>query len=514
MSCASNAKVPGDELALLVWLAAPAVERILRLLLPWDRARLRAVSRALAAAVPAETCAPCFSAMLRRGGPALFRYDDDYLGYTPANYDVYDAVVADNPHAVRWLCRHASISGLPSTRKLVKLAVRCGSITVLCALLDAHPRHCDTDVLHMAVTAGRERESLELLRRILRTRDDKGGPERRIALDRVANAAARAGLPGVVEAILRTAAPGDRTRRLVNRELFLQDPERERIAWAIRAGDVARAELLIRAATCPPVTVLWWVLLDVAAHSSRAYDMLCWTRDAMCAGGCDPDGREAEVPGWRDRVFQCAIHAHADTSVGALRWLVDCAGFVPCCYDVMKAMDADNAPCVGYLARHICPALSPIGEILAYYLFEQLVRALEHGHRRTAEALADALADGATPANADDDMPVLLQIGSCADPELRAYAVAVLRRRGLVSPLPHGGEFLRMCDRESLTANQLAVLASAGYRLDADRTAWLDWLWPERARKDVPAVLVLYAYRLHARYTRRVRACTDGATQR
>ena len=116
--------------------------RLVALLAPWERARLRRVCRTLAGAVPVAACAPSLASMVRArgGGAALLRYGAGDA--RPCWAHAFVAVEADAADALRWML-HAD-TGLPEVRRdaqrLARLAVRVGSAAawrILCTVAAA-----------------------------------------------------------------------------------------------------------------------------------------------------------------------------------------------------------------------------------------------------------------------------------------------------------------------------------------------------------------------------------------
>ena len=82
----------------------PARDAVLRALLPWERAPLRATCRVLRDAVPAAACAPSMDAMARRGTlPWLMRHDAPTPPRVLTPLHVRRAIDADNVDALRWM---------------------------------------------------------------------------------------------------------------------------------------------------------------------------------------------------------------------------------------------------------------------------------------------------------------------------------------------------------------------------------------------------------------------------
>ena len=498
--------------------AVPAAERLLRLLAPWDRARLRATSRVLAGVVPRALCAPCLSAMLRHGGPALFRHDArPPAGVALCADHLYDAVAADNPHAVRWLRASAAIPDAPSAGEIVDVAARWDSRAVLCALLDEEPRLCTDKVLRTALRAMREHVATELLGRLLRR---PHGDER---LGDITIEAVFYGLASVVEDAVRAhsaAAPrqgqsGAAATTAAARVGWVDgdDPSAhpmDRIKQAIRAGNLPLAESVASAMSAKLPRVFAHALVQMATDAPRAYDALRWAHAFLAARGVGPHtlaisyvpptlyGPEpgARDPTWNETLADVAVGNRNDPTAGAVRWLEEHAGVVP---DIAHLESASKHRSV-HAVRHLVGRLRPQLAVLVKMLAECLLR----NFWRMADlmAAAVAVASGHHADRTDDAFAWLLLHVLSADDRCRAYAAALLRRHGLLRSL--GGAFLREVDRCTPSARHLGALAAAGCRLDADRAAWLDWLWPERARPGhaVPTVDLLYAYRLHARYAR------------
>ena len=501
--------------------AAPAAERLLRLLAPWDRARLRATSCALAGVVPHALCAPCLSAMLRHGGPALFRHDaTPPAGVALCADHLYDAVAADNAHAVRWLRASAAIPDAPSAAAIVDTAAQWDSRAVLCALLDEEPRLCTGKVLRTALREMRGQVASEVLGRILRR---PHGDEHLVDITLVATFC---GLASVVEDAVRAhsaaaaAAPHQRqsgaaaateAAAAAARVGWVDDNDpsahpMHRIQRLVRAGNLPLAESVASAMFATQPHAFDYDLVRVAADAPRAYDALRWAHAFLAARGVGAHamaisyappllhGPEpgARGPTWNETLANIAVGNRSDPTAGAIRWLEEHAGFVPDTAHLGAAIGHRSVHAVRYLMGRLRPPLASLAEAL--------VKCVLQKSWRMADLMAAAVAGagGHHVGRTDDAFAWLLVRVLSANDRCRAYAAALLRRHGLLRSL--GGVFLSEIDHYVLSDRELRALAAAGCRLDADRAAWLDWLWPERARKAVPTADLLYAYRLHARY--------------
>ena len=441
------------SLACVVAVAAPAADRLVALLAPWDRARLRLVCRALAAAVPVGSCAPTLAAMVRARGAGLLRYGagDAHAGWT----HVLVAVEADAADALRWLLRPGRCAAQDRTWELARLALGMGSVAawrvvepllprqglggastlladaclggcgVLVAERAAAAAYCDDshDDAHLALLGTIEQawrmDTPDVLLPFLSFR------HRTTLYGSFASGAALA--MGRRE----LAEPCDWAGRLLPSSLLVA---------ALRGGDLPLAELALRRR--PPLDAA----VCYAAQARRNVPaVLEWAADAR--GAVDPN--------------EAARYAIRADAVDALRWLSRRAGLVPfSAHELLMACHHNAAACVAFLADEA--GVRPASETLCVALRSEAYRAAEAVAVRVAPLDAAAF--------------VRLAVALSADRCGGVRAMALLRRHALL-PAP-GPAFLRACADSLRRTRELRALAMAGYRVDADARTWFDSVRP------------------------------------
>ena len=460
--------------------AEPAAQRLVWLLPPWDRARLRLTCRALAAAVPTEACYPTLTAMARAGGAALLRYDVPApAGATLGKTHARVAVVSDNADALAWMeaCGAFAWRTDPAHASwLVDESLAAGSARALRFALDRSGRRPDYGML----------------------RQCRGGWSGALARELVAPLVAEPSSYAVgdivetVEALGEIAIPTEVP--LVVGALLDAWPRRPLpaavAALALMAGLRARAEPADWEATCG-IRLLGLALVGGALDlAERALAAGLWPGGAslddalMHASYCARDApavlawvRSRSSGVFRTSRIDCeslafgAIEGDADAM---LRWLVerdddddddddDGGGrLAPRSYHLYHAIDADSPRVVSFLVGALC--VSPT---------KTLADALCSGSFATAEALAPL----ATPLDVTTFVDVALRC------RWRARAMLLLRRHGLTPPPTR--ELLARCVADLGPAGRLAALAEAGYRVDGDLAQWTDSLRPHLAEPDL-----------------------------
>ena len=454
--------VMSDVLAACV----PAAERLVQLLAPWDRARLRLTCRALAAAVPARSCAPTLAAMVRApgGGAALLRYCAGDA--RPCWVHALVAAEADAADALRWLLPRLDAVGSPVLaepwRQLARCALRWGSVAAWRVL---EPRLADAGAA----------DGFALLE------DAMCGGVESVAAERAALEAGRCG--GDVTGVIKVLDTAIKTHAVGAIAPFLRpdiSPPVRHVAGlaALCVGHRSLVEPCDWLPTYGP-----GMLLRAALHGGERE--LADAAVAEAGGISAGDGRQLlsfAVSGRRDApatiewvvraigleacrfdasdVRALASWAIRADSADALRWLVERAGLVPADPELSDACMQDAIACFRYLVdvAGVCVAR------------DMLVDALYAVAPRTATAAAAILG------GLDVDAFVSLATGCPDKRDGRLRTASALRRRALL-PAP-GPAFLRACVH---LPEPLDVLVVAGYRVDADARTWLDSVRPHCA---------------------------------
>ena len=510
--------------------AAPAAERLVLLLAPWERAWLRLVCRTLAEAVPAAACAPSLSSMVRSGGAALLRYGAGDA--RPCWAHALVAVEADAADALRWMLD--ADTGLPEVRRharlLGNLAMRVGSAGAW-RLLNApigdplpssrspaaarHGRNPvpTTTMMHGSgggddggdddeptakdgkTPAGPRSIAQDLLcyyRRHMFDYPDKmlmdamrGGSES-IAAEiaaamadqpsylgccmRAIDEVPRYDMPAVLEPFLRLG-PGHALHRKAALAAFVMGrrapPDSDPHLW----GHPIDLGTAVRAGDVALADALLRGRVGRPCHGSELLaDAVRCRRNtsAVLEWATSVVGTEPLMHQWRiDKLLACAINEDA---CDALRWITDLVGAARLPRALDMAIYADAAECAKFL----------IGQVghLALCSFVDATRQAKH---RVATVLAAHLG----PLDAE----TFVRLARTAAKEMNeadtARMMAMLRRRkppcpGTLLPAP-GTEFLDACIESLHGRKELGVLVMAGYRVDADACAWLESLRPHCA---------------------------------
>ena len=450
--------------------AVPVAARLVDLLVPWDRARLRLTCRALAETVPAAACAVSFSAMVVRfGGAGLLRYGAGDA--RPCWAHVLVAVEADAADALRWLLGRFSVDH-DRAWDLQCLALRTGSCAAWRIVKPLAPRATLDGAMRLAwqaVAGGSESLSAECAAAAAAKAEESPDALRPEFLCAVLYWTERRDLPAaVLVPFLRLCGTGrlahDNVQRITLAALRMGRRDlAEPCDWqarfeplsllkdAVRVGDLALAEAALSALG---ETLTTDARLGVLCHAFRGTPATIeWTMRRLAI---DAAYLEQEL----HRVLLAVLGWDA---VDALRWLVEHTGHVPVATYMGVACANDAVGCIAYLAeKGVCPT------------WDMLYAALEQDVHRAACAVFSRL-DRA-------DVAAFVRVVK----KLAAYktsgvvrCAAMLRRHALL-PAP-GPAFLRAC-LDSLRGRwELGALVVAGYRIDADARTWLDSVRPHCA---------------------------------
>ena len=473
--------------------ATPVAERLVGLLAPWDRARVRLTCRALAAAVPARSCAGSLSAMVRAGGAELLRYGAGDA--RPCWTHVLIAVEADAADALRWMlrCDDDDRSGdvdrgrAPHRWRSVALdvprvALRMGSVAVwrllgpspspsraeappcypfmlLCdaiqggaeslvvecaaAAAGAASAHIDPSLWRFMVHCATVTNMSAAIEPFLRPSDDRP--------PWLSDAAARAALRMGRRDLL---APHD--WRAMLGITFLKDAvhggQLDLAEAALRDGvfnactDRALLRQAMEARCNSPAVIEWAVATCRLSALTLPRDTRHWARVAI-----DHDG------------------------AAALRWLVERAAYAPDDAMLDYACRADAVACVRYLHREL--AMRPTQSAFT--------AALAEGAHHAASVVAPCVAPLDAQAfvaliRGPDAAVVAGHVVFTSTTRHALRAMAMLRRHRLL-PTPDAG-FLRLCATELHKAHELRMLAVAGYPVDTpELRGWLDFVRPRCA---------------------------------
>ena len=452
--------------------AAPAADGLVRLLAPWDRARLRLTCRALAAAVPVRSCVPSMSAMVRApgGGAALLRYGAGDV--RPRWVHLLVAAEADAADGMRWLLSELGVVAQKVLQRLARAAARTGSAGVWRVLaprlrLADHPC-AGLWWLRDAMKGGSEPVAAE----IAEAHADRMMPRDYMTEEAVFRLrfcfreAARRDMPSVLAPFLRRVERGPAqyvvARRAVQGAHFRMGgplpvasggDAASVLCAALLAGRVDLAPEIHRVlvATGGDVDVdMQRRLLECALQARRnAYETIDWL-----VGTLGLDLRELP-PG----LARSAVEADAPD---ALRWWIERTGSAPH-HHVSRAIRRDSAACFAYLLE--------LGTPPALGMFAEGVRS---GSHRVMALLAARL----RPLSAEQFLRLAGGLSSVSD-ATGVHAMSLLRRHALLPP--PGVAFLRACADTALSRAELCALPMAGYRVDADALGWLDSVRPHCA---------------------------------
>ena len=479
--------------------AAPVATRLVELLAPWDRARLRLTCRALADAVPATSCAPTLAAMVvRDGGRGLLRYGAGDV--RPCRGHVLVAMEANAADALRWLVARGPSPLRPEgVWSMAQQSLTWGHDAVWRVLesMVAPERLAERPIMMLshAIDGGSEaliaERAAAAASRPLATTTDRDAyhynPDDYDADDYgfsyVMERAAQSGAVGAITPFLRFPT-GSYLRRqaalaaLAMGRRDLAEPcdwtaisPRRLLECAVLGGELALAEAALRTLPAAP-----GVMMPLYAAMGRR----CWT-PAVAEWAYAACGTDLGVHG-----DSMARHvAASQDSVDALRWLVEHTGYVPTDAALRAACDADALACIEYLLDVGVPPTR-----------DMLVDAMKAGAWRAAGALGARLG----PLDVTE-FAVLTTHGQKAAWD----AVRALRRSALLPP--PGPAFLQEFSGPGSVGYSddirwvMRVLLAAGYRLDADMRQWLDSVRPHCAgtatRRWRPLARALY-HRWHA----------------
>ena len=445
------------------------------LLAPWDRARLRLTCRALAAAVPAGSCAATLAAMVRTpgGGAALLRYGAGDA--RPVAAHCLLAVVHDADDALRWLllsCDVVSIFGPHHMRTLRRMALRSGSVAILNGVCARAPAADLVEDLGAACLKDRELLATERAAEVVALLVPRSacampnGPcwQR---LDAVLGWAIRKNMPAALDPFLallgahggaavpdafatsvRCAALATGRRQAVEPCDWGRVEPRRLFRWALYGGEPDLAEEAWSRKRRPNYDLL--------------YNVMCARRNAYAA--LDRALVYARRPLSRYEARQHDMTVVVHDAVDALRWLSERAGYVPDAELLTWACRQDAVRCASYIAERC--GVQPTATML--------VEALMENSYRVAAAIGPRVTGCI---EASDLKRLLRRVYVRWKSGHDARALALLRRLALL-PAPDV-PFLRALlhgdgDRDEEDACGLPMLVLAGYRVDADRRTWTD----------------------------------------
>ena len=474
--------------------AAPLAERLVWLLAPWDRARLRLTCRALAAAVPAASCAPTLAAMVRApgGGAALLRW-----GAGDARPCRAHVLVAAEADALRWLLAQDAAGALASPLSLQE-RVRCAlplggdaarrALRQVCDLREYDHRVMTMDLIDTGpASAAAELAAAGARRWVGRHAWMAYGVLEAACAKRMVLAVAPFLHPDADTTIRRRARLV--ALRLGHRALaepcdWLREYPPLVLMCVALSGELGLADAALRhGGGRVPEEHRWTVLAEAMCAGDGFPVAIEW---AVCAVG--PEACRRTLAEQASAMIRSAVRAD---SVDALRWLTEHAGLAYGASELEGVCVWDAAACFAYLAGEggVC--------VTRGMLLDTLVR----GSHRTAAAAA-ALLGGLDAAAfvhlaAASSTTASSRFGHLCR---RARTADALRRRALLPP--PGPAFLRACADALQLPEQLDVLVAAGYRVDADVRTWFDSVRPHCA--GTPRRLwAPLAHTLHRRYRER-----------
>lgn len=450
--------------------AAPAAQLLLAVLAPWDRARLRLVCHALAAAVPARSCAPTLAAMVRApdGGAALLRYGAGDA--RPRWVHALVAVEADAADALRWML--GMRPDWPQIRRLQELALRWGSAAswhVLRPMASATSCLAEASALLNDALAGR---SVALVAECAATAaalvaraatpagldDDEARPLAcALYAARPADVAVAAATPFLRPDVGRALGREARLVALRAGHRALAEPYdwvdaadgRLRLLFAaLRGGDLGLAQEAREAHGAPLLAFEQHLCATSALMAPR--NLVAAVRWVTCTMGFD--GGDTESPVQQEILLRC-------DAVDGLCYLVQRTGIRPADAMLHEACLHGAAACVRYLVDDV--GLVPTRDMLLDTLLA--------GHY---DALA-ALAAHAAPLGVAELVDLLGQSKMSEEGRV-VRAVAALRRHALLPP--PGPELARalLAMWPSQPALEYVAAAATGHPVDADHRAWMD----------------------------------------
>ena len=462
----------------------PARDVVLRALLPWERAAVRATCVLLRGTVPAAACAPSVDAMARRGTlSALMRYDAPTPPRVLSPHHVRAAIEADNVDALRWMRACGLSLRLDESTAMYKArihaghateyAASCGSERALAYLCEVHGRAPGHLELTVAVACGHG----ALATRLAESFGDDD------ALAEVAeNAATRGGVDGVVRAYLRRAGAAGGARfalrtgcRLLYEELFGVSPLPERRVTpevALRSGDLELVRRTMRRAH--PARRQQHVTPN-NRHRRRAAQR-AWIVRVLTAVAEAPRNRAALLgwvsAEWPETELRAALargdsarllydHAVAHDNADALAWLRACCGFERDRHVLAKGR------CLGQVRvlRHI---LGHTGAPDAALFWTMVMKGIDDA---VLGAMLDALGDGAASVRDHE----LARVAPLRILYLHRFRVLrTLRTRGLLPPgVAWSGDHPLLRKGGALSLSATAAAMEAGCPIAADRATFL-----------------------------------------
>ena len=493
----------GVALPRVVAEAAPVASRLVWLLAPWDRARLRLTCRALADAVPARSCALSLSAMVRAGGTELLRYGAGDA--RPRDVHVLIAVEADAVDALRWMQSRGDVwrvAGSDAFSLLLRLqALRQGSVGVwrLAGGRASTPASQVNDMLHSAIRGGLvciAAQYAEDLAAAMAVGSAGPASYAEHGARQAIHLASRRDMPAVVVAFLRL---GDRFPVVCHKAaqaLFRMG--HGSLAGPCDTAELFGASLLRKAAMAGEVALVDAELRRLPArvdaklrrHLDRGdeelgrrqsfgvgphaaldgrYRVLLWAMRARRNAAAMLDAVTAALALDADEL-RTAGPALAPVAVDgdgadALRWLVERAGYAPDDELLYRAAATDAVACVAYLMDL---GVGAVADVLACTMGMWSWRVTALVASRADRPLGVRAFLQLAFMNAMDDRRAY------ETDNRRTYAMraaSLLRKHALV-PAPCEG-FLRVCTESGHDEASLRLLAAAGYRIDADLCTWL-----------------------------------------
>ena len=475
-------------LPVVVAASAPFADGLLALLAPWVRARLRLTCRALADAVPAGSCAPTLTAMVRAGGAGLLRWGAGDA--RPCWTHVLVAVEADAADALRWMCttmadrlpdattntttteggallrplvdqlqefalERGSVASWPVLRaltppatsladaaRLLRHAIRGGSRVLIagCAATVADlapqqrspPSAAESHVLHDMLYTARNRGAVEAVLPFLRARPDSG-------YDTIAHHA-------------RLMALGMGQRALTEPYDWLDAVHYDQVLINAMFG----GEVTLAAAALQTYDLL-------ADDEARDYIMRCAMK--ICRNVRPMLEWAASALHRTERDLRRGFDEYADAAIcadreDALRWLVERTGCGPRAHLLACAYRHGAAACVRYLVDET--GLVPTRNML--------LDALCASDRRALPSLVPDADAG--PLGVSE---LVWQLGRLSQNDERLVcAVSALRRYAWLPP--PGTELAEALGEMRPPEVALRYAVAAGYPVDADERAWDDFV--------------------------------------
>lgn len=448
---------------------APFRDRLVELLAPWDRARLRTACRTLADVVPARSCAPSLWAMVCAGdgGAALLRHGAGDA--RPSWIHAQLAAAADAADALRWLLARRpdwATDGdrMSALKRLTRLSASVEAWRVVASLVRS-PTLLEAEMaFHTGCEHGPEALAAECAAELSAALTSVSGELSDSAKDGLRETMRVAEMRNVPAALVRLLYAVDEGGRnaatrwcAAHARCYLLALGRRELAepfdwhsvepatlvlYAVQGGELALAEEgLLRH---PQWRGSCYCAAAGAHRGTRA--VLDWASARAGGRRCDDD---------EDRMKHCAILSDVAET---LRWLSEHTSLKFDAGDLWSACFRDAVDCAAYLMDDV--GVRPTTGMLA--------TALDCGAHRVAAAVGVRTG----PLTVAEYVKMLLQRVATDGPDVRA--TGLLRRLSLLPPPDM--VFLRafLDDRAMQTQPRLLALALAGYRVCAsDRRAWL-----------------------------------------